>query len=85
MPGTLAHPAGCSCNPDVVDRTLCVLLGRDLDFRLLVAGHDAAAGAVERGAVTAEALQASMPGLDCGKYLRQADAAAAAAAAAAQE
>ncbi len=58
----------CSCKPEAADRTLCELLGRQLEYRLLVAGHDAAAGVVEREQTTAEALQATMPRLRCAKY-----------------
>ena len=57
-----------SCQPEALHRTLCTLLGRQLNYRLLVAGHDFGAGVREREQTTAEALQASMRGLDCSKY-----------------
>lgn len=59
----------CSCKPEIADATLCQLVGQQLQFRLLVAGHDMArAGVAERERCTAEVLQATMKGLDCSKH-----------------
>lgn len=66
----------CRCDPQASERTLCVLLRHTLQYRLLVAGHDAGGGVLTRQQVQKLVPQAGaqlpmlpgLPGLNCTQY-----------------